>query len=202
MPSCIRRSDSLFTADEGGHRIDPKGVWRTDDMEAAVRRADAEPVDTKFGPPNIVRRGLLASARPFFKGLTVAVKKSEHMRWGLQKRCGSWTCCRKKTLSLATSARGHPPSSCVFLPHPSGPQVHPLIIRDPRTGRRSMLYFPAFFHRFVGALLCASQHQQAFFLHRCVGALLCASQHQQAFFLHCFVGALLCASQHSFCWCS
>jgi hypothetical protein len=50
-----RRSDSLFTADEGGHRIDGAGVWRVDDMEAAVRRADADPVDTKFGPPSIVR---------------------------------------------------------------------------------------------------------------------------------------------------
>jgi len=49
------RSDSLFTADEGGHRIDGAGVWRIDDMEAAVRRADADPVDTKFGPPSIVR---------------------------------------------------------------------------------------------------------------------------------------------------
>ena len=37
-----------------------------------------------------------------------------------------------------------------------GAQVHPLIIRDPRTGRRSMLYFPAFFYRFVGAPLLAS----------------------------------------------
>ena len=54
---CTCRSDSLFTADEGGHRIDPQGIWRTDDMEAAVRRADTDPVDTKFGPPNIVRRG-------------------------------------------------------------------------------------------------------------------------------------------------
>ena len=51
----LRRSDSLFTADEGGHRIDPRGVWRTDNMESAVRRADADPVDTKFGPPSIVR---------------------------------------------------------------------------------------------------------------------------------------------------
>lgn len=43
----------------------------------------------------------------------------------------------------------HQPDIC-------GAQVHPLIIRDPRTGRRSMLYFPAFFYRFVGAPLPAS----------------------------------------------
>ncbi len=43
-------------------------------------------------------------------------------------------------------------------------QVHPLLIRDPRTGRRSMLYFPAFFYRFVGARgarLCPQKRRMA-----------------------------------------
>ena len=75
---CTCRSDSLFTADVGGHRIDPQGIWRTDDMEAAVRRADTNPVDTKFGPPNIVRRGLLPCVHALLLHGHCSVSKSAH----------------------------------------------------------------------------------------------------------------------------
>ena len=78
---CTCRSDSLFTADEGGHRIDPQGIWRTDNMEAAVRRADTNPVDTKFGPPSIVRRGLLLCACPAAARSLLCVGEPWLVRW-------------------------------------------------------------------------------------------------------------------------
>lgn len=79
IASCTCRSDSLFTADEGGHRIDPHGIWRTDDMEAAVRRADTNPVDTKFGPPNIVRWSLLPRACPAAARSLLCVRDADEL---------------------------------------------------------------------------------------------------------------------------
>ena len=71
------RADSAFR----GLTIDDNGVWRVDDVEAAVKLADAEPVELKYGPRYM---------------------------------------------------------------------VHPLVIRDPYTGLKSIFYNTALFTNFVG----------------------------------------------------